>query len=188
MSANVLNILDPAAGNGKKSQRRVVVCAGTGCVANGAYGVITAFKDQIVAAGISVTTEFKAEQSSRDLRLNKSGCQGFCQMGPLVTIMPDEILYNKVKLEDVEEIVSQTLVGGKVIDRLLYVDPTTKEHCQGINDIPFYQRQQRFVLKECGTIDPESIQEYLHHGGYQAAKKAAGPAAARSGNARARFW
>ena len=164
--------MDPGEGNGGKTQRRVIVCAGTGCVANGAYKVITAFNDQIAAAGISVTTEFKVEESQHDLRLNKSGCQGFCQMGPLVTVLPDEILYNKVKVEDVEEIVSQTLVGGKVVDRLLYVDPATKKHCQGINDIPFYQRQQRFVLKECGTIDPESIHEYLHHGGYAAAKKA----------------
>ncbi len=169
---NTQLILDPAAGNGGKTQRRVIVCAGTGCVANGAYKVIEAFNTQIAAAGISVTTEFKAETSQHDLRLNKSGCQGFCQMGPLVTILPDEILYNKVKVEDVEEIVRETLVGGKVIDRLLYVDPATKKHCKGIDDIPFYQRQQRFVLKECGTIDPESIQEYLHHGGYAAARKA----------------
>ena len=69
------------------------------------------------------------------------------------------------------EIVSQTLVGGKVVDRLLYVDPATKKHCRGIDDIPFYQRQQRFVLKECGTIDPEDIHEYIHHGGYAAAQE-----------------
>ncbi|MEI6074327.1 MAG: NADH-ubiquinone oxidoreductase-F iron-sulfur binding region domain-containing protein [Verrucomicrobiota bacterium] len=172
MNHRILNILDPAAGNGSKTQRRVIVCAGTGCVANGAYQVITSFKEQIAAAGISVTTEFKAEESSHDLRLNKSGCQGFCQMGPLVTILPDQILYNKVTIADVDDIVRQTLVGGKVVDRLLYVDPTTRKPCQGIQDIPFYQRQQRFVLKECGVIDPESILEYLHHGGYAAAKKA----------------
>jgi NADH-quinone oxidoreductase subunit F len=159
-------------GNGAKSLRRVIVCAGTGCVANGAYKVVQAFTDQIKAAGINITTEFKAEEHQHDLRLNKSGCQGFCQMGPLVTILPDGILYNKVKVEDVAEIISQTLVGGKVLDRLLYIDPATKKHCKGINDIPFYQRQQRFVLKECGTIDPEDVHEYIHHGGYAAAKKA----------------
>ena len=171
MSTSLLNILDPAAGNGGKAQRRVVVCAGTGCVANGAYKVIEAFTDQIKAAGINVTTEFKPEEK-HDLRLNKSGCQGFCQMGPLVTILPDGILYNKVKVEDVAEIVGQTLVGGNVVDRLLYVDPATKKHCKGIGDIPFYQRQQRFVLKECGTIDPEDVREYIQHDGYAAAKKA----------------
>jgi NADH-quinone oxidoreductase subunit F len=169
---NTQLILDPAAGNGGKTQRRVIVCAGTGCVANGAYDVIHAFEAQIKTAGISVTTEFKAEGSSHNLRLNKSGCQGFCQMGPLVTILPDGILYNKVKVADVPEIISQTLVQHKQVDRLLYVDPATKKHCQGVADIPFYQRQQRFVLKECGTIDPENIQEYRFHGGYEAAKKA----------------
>jgi NADH-quinone oxidoreductase subunit F len=172
MSNPTLNIMDPAMGNGAKSLRRVIVCAGTGCVANGAYKVVQAFTDQIKAAGINITTEFKAEEHQHDLRLNKSGCQGFCQMGPLVTILPDGILYNKVKVEDVAEIISQTLVGGKVLDRLLYIDPATKKHCKGINDIPFYQRQQRFVLKECGTIDPEDVHEYIHHGGYAAAKKA----------------
>ena len=172
MSNPTLNIMDPSMGNGAKSLRRVIVCAGTGCVANGAYKVVQAFTDQIKAAGINITTEFKAEEHQHDLRLNKSGCQGFCQMGPLVTILPDGILYNKVKVEDVAEIISQTLVGGKVLDRLLYIDPATKKHCKGINDIPFYQRQQRFVLKECGTIDPEDVHEYIHHGGYAAAKKA----------------
>ncbi len=164
--------LDSAVGNGGRTQRRVIVCAGTGCVANGAYQIIKAFNEQIAAAGISITTEFKTEPSSHDLRLNKSGCQGFCQMGPLVTILPDEILYNKVKVKDVEEIVRETLVGGKVVDRLLYVDPATRRHCRGINDIPFYQQQQRHVLKECGVLDPDSIEEYVHHGGYDGAKKA----------------
>ena len=88
----------PAAGNGSKTLRRVMVCAGTGCVANGAYQVVQAFADQIKAAGINVTTEFKPEDTQHDLRLNQSGCQGFCQMGPLVTILPDDILYNKVKV------------------------------------------------------------------------------------------
>jgi NADH-quinone oxidoreductase subunit F len=172
MSTRTLKISDSAKGNGENTQRRVIVCAGTGCVANGSYEVVQAFTEQIAAAGICVTTEFKPEQTGHDLRLNKSGCQGFCQMGPLVTILPDGILYNKVKAADVSEIVTKTLVGGEVVDRLLYVDPTTKKQCKGIDDIPFYQRQQRFVLKECGVIDPEDIQEYLFYGGYRAAKKA----------------
>ncbi len=171
MGANILNIMDAAPGLGAKAQRRVVVCAGTGCVANGAYKVFTEFEAQIKAAGLPFHVEFKPEASD-SLRLNKSGCQGFCQMGPLVTVLPDEILYNKVRVEDVAEIVSKTLVNHQVLDRLLYLDPATKKACKGINDIPFYQHQQRFVLKECGTIDPESIHEYLHHGGYAAAKKA----------------
>ena len=171
MSAKILSILDPSVGSGSGTQRRVVVCVGTGCVANGARQVLEAFKQQIGAAGIDVITEFKPE-AAHTLRLNQSGCQGFCQMGPLVTILPQEILYCKVKVGDVAEIVSQTLLGGKVVDRLLFVDPATKKHCRGIGQIPFYQRQQRFVLRECGTIDPECIEEYLHCGGYAAARKA----------------
>ena len=159
--------------NAKVAQtRRVVVCAGTGCIANGSMKVFEKLKAEIAAAGLNVVLELRPEAAVSDMRVSKSGCQGFCQMGPLVTMLPEEILYKKVKVEDVAEIVSQTLVGGKVVDRLLYVDPATKKHCRGINDIPFYQRQQRFVLKECGTIDPENIQEYMHHGGYAAAKKA----------------
>jgi NADH-quinone oxidoreductase subunit F len=172
MSNPTLNIMDPAMGNGAKSLRRVIVCAGTGCVANGAYKVVQAFTDQIKAAGINITTEFKAEEHQHDLRLNKSGCQGFCQMGPLVTVLPENLLYNKVRAEDVAEIVSETLVAGRPVERLLYVDAATKKHCRGVAEIPFYQRQQRFVLRSCGTIDPESIEEYVHQGGYAAAKKA----------------
>ena len=157
-------------GAGQAAPRRVIVCAGTGCVAGGAYEVLRAFAEQIKAAGIAAVTEFKPEQT--DLRLNKSGCQGFCQMGPLVTVLPEGILYCKVKAADVSEIVSQTLVAGKPVDRLLYVDPASKKRCHGIDQIPFYQRQQRFVLRNCGTIDPECIEEYVQQGGYTAARKA----------------
>ncbi len=93
-------------------------------------------------------------------------------MGPLVTILPDGIFYTKVKPEDVSEIISGTLQQGEVVERLLYVDPVSHKHCRGTHDIPFYQRQTRFVLKECGLIDPENIHEYLAHGGYSAARKA----------------
>ena len=150
--------------------RRVIVCAGTGCVASGAYQVLKAFETQVQAAGLNIVTEFKPEQT--DLRLNKSGCQGFCQMGPLVTVLPEGILYCKVKPEDVVEIVTQTLQAGQTVDRLLYVDPATKQRCHGVDQIPFYQRQHRFVLRNCGTIDPECVEEYIHEGGYAAARKA----------------
>ncbi len=158
----------PASGQ----KRRVVVCAGTGCVASGAYEVFKALSEQVSAAGLDVITEFRPETRERELALTKSGCQGFCQMGPLVTVLPENILYTKVKVGDVGEIVTTTLLGERTIDRLLFVDPATGKHCQGTDQIPFYQRQQRFVLHQCGTIDPEDIDEYLHHGGYEAARKA----------------
>ncbi len=159
-------------GAGQSTGRRVIVCAGTGCVAGGAHGVLQAFEEQIRAAGIGVVTEFRPEGSGHDLRLNKSGCQGFCQMGPLVTVLPEGILYTRVKAADVSEIVAKTLLQGQVVERLLYADPATKKHCRGTGDIPFYQQQQRFVLKECGLIDPECVEEYIHAGGYAAARKA----------------
>ncbi|MCE9615897.1 MAG: 4Fe-4S binding protein [Lentisphaerae bacterium] len=152
--------------------RRVVVCAGTGCVAGGATAVYAEFLAAIRAAGLPVVTEFRAEQEPGHTRLSKSGCQGFCQMGPLVTILPDGLLYTRVQVADVAEIVSRTLAQGESVERLLYAEPGTRRRCHGAGDIPFYQLQQRHVLSACGTIDPESIQEYVHHGGYEAARKA----------------
>ncbi len=131
-----------------------------------------AFVEQVPGAGIPVALEFKPEGKPGELRLNKSGCQGFCQMGPLVTVLPEGILYTRVKAADVAEIVSKTLVQGEVVERLLYVEPTTKKRCQGTEQIPFYERQHRLVLSNCGTIDPQCINEYLHMGGYAAARKA----------------
>jgi NADH-quinone oxidoreductase subunit F len=152
--------------------RRVIVCAGTGCMANGSLKVFDALKREMTAAGLNVVLEFRPEGSGDGIRVSESGCQGFCQMGPLVTILPEGILYTKVKAEDVKEIVDATLVKGTVIDRLLYLDPQSRKHCHGVGDIPFYQRQSRMVLKECGLIDPEDITEFIAHGGYASARKA----------------
>ena len=156
-------------------QRRVVVCAGTGCMAGGAMAVFHEFVARIAESGLAVTTALKAEDGGgghADMYLSKSGCQGFCQMGPLVTIEPDGILYTKVQPADVVEILDRTLKHHELVERLLYVDPSTGEHCQGPGEIPFYQRQQRAVLQLCGRVDPEDIREYIHQGGYAAARRA----------------
>lgn len=152
--------------------RRVILCAGTGCMANGAMQVFDRFQREIADSGLNVILELRPEAGDRDVRLSKSGCQGFCQMGPLVSVIPDGILYTKVRCEDVPEIVQQTLVAGKVVERLLYKDPVTRKSCRGLEDNPFYARQNRRVLHECGFLDPEDIREYILHGGYRAAKKA----------------
>lgn len=172
MSAEVTNPGGKGGAAHVAGQRRVVVCAGTGCVASGSHAVFEAFRDELSKAGLPVTTEFRPEPAPGSLRLNESGCQGFCQMGPLVTVLPENILYNRVRVADVAEIVAETLIGGRLVERLLYVDPASKQRCRGTGEIPFYRRQQRFVLNECGIIDPECIQEYMHHGGYSAARKA----------------
>jgi NADH-quinone oxidoreductase subunit F len=152
--------------------RRVVICAGTGCMANGAMKVFEQFKKEIAASGLRVILELRPEAASDEVRVSKSGCQGFCQMGPLVSIIPDGILYTKVRAEDVADIVNQTLLEGKPVERLLYKDPATRKICRGFEDNPFYARQSRFVLHECSYLDPEDIHEYILHGGYSAARKA----------------
>jgi NADH-quinone oxidoreductase subunit F len=154
--------------------RRIIVCAGTGCVANGSLNVIRAFAREIAARGLEVTTEFRSDDTScsKHMLVSKSGCHGFCQVGPLVTIQPDGILYVHVKEEDVSEIVETTLVNNELVTRLLYSDPLSHAVCHGPADIPFYARQTRTVLRECGHIDPENIQEYIHNGGYASAFQA----------------
>jgi NADH-quinone oxidoreductase subunit F len=157
----------------KQSQmRRVILCAGTGCMANGAMKIFEHFKKEMAAADLNVILELRPEAGDHDVRLSKSGCQGFCQMGPLVSVVPDGILYTRVRTEDVPEIVQQTLIGGQPVERLLYKDPATRKICRGHEDSPFYARQHRLVLRECGFLDPEDIHEYILHGGYRAARKA----------------
>ena len=162
----------PNTHDGQTTMRRVILCAGTGCMANGAMKVFERFRKEMDRAGLNVVLELRPEAGDRDLRLSKSGCQGFCQMGPLVTVIPDGILYTRVRVEDVTEIVDQTLVSGEVVSRLLYKDPATRKACRGLEDNPFYARQDRRVLRDCGFLDPEDIHEFILHGGYSAAKRA----------------
>lgn len=160
----------------KTVDRRVIVCAGTGCVANGSLEVAEKFKDEIAAAGLNITTMLKQEpepESDREtVHLSESGCQGFCQMGPLVTILPENILYTKVAEEDVPEVVDKTLQNNTVIERLLYTEPASGNACKGVEEVPFYTRQSRTILADCGVIDPRSLPEYLARGGYEGARKA----------------
>ena len=154
-------------------ERRIVVCAGTGCIANGAEKVLDALAEEIKNAGLELAVKLDFEKETKiDAHLTGSGCQGFCQMGPLVTIEPDNILYNRVKVEDVKEIVEKTLINNEVIEELLYVNPADNKKCKGTSEIPFYNKQKRIVLKNCGTLDPSDINEYIAQGGYEGAIKA----------------
>jgi NADH-quinone oxidoreductase subunit F len=152
-------------------QTSVRICAGTGCAASGAWKVMAAF-EQALGEGAGGRVSMDPGGCSHPVKVGKSGCQGFCQMGPLVTVLPENVFYTGVKAQDVPEIVEKTLGRGEIVERLLYVDPATRKRCKGTADIPFYQRQTRFVLKGCGHLDPESIDEYLADGGYQAARQA----------------
>jgi NADH:ubiquinone oxidoreductase subunit F (NADH-binding)/(2Fe-2S) ferredoxin/NAD-dependent dihydropyrimidine dehydrogenase PreA subunit len=153
-------------------KKRVIICAGTGCVSNGSMKVFEAFESSIKEQGLDVVIEFRQEDAPRDVYISKSGCQGFCQMGPLVTIQPGNIFYTKVKPRDVAEIVEKTIKNDDVITRLLYLDPNSRKHVPSKEENAFYLKQNRVVIGHCGFIDPESIDEYVMVEGYTALVKA----------------
>jgi NADH-quinone oxidoreductase subunit F len=152
-------------------KHRVIICAGTGCMANGAMDVYAALVDELTKRRLDVAVELQ-EEKDHDVYVSKSGCQGFCQMGPLVTIEPEGILYVKVRPEDIEEIVTTTFVNHSVVQRLVYKNPADGQSYACHKDVPFYKRQNRYVLGECGLLHPEDINEYISHSGYEAARRA----------------
>jgi NADH-quinone oxidoreductase subunit F len=152
-------------------KHRVIICAGTGCMANGAMDVYAALVDELTKRRLDVAVELQ-EEKEHDVYVSKSGCQGFCQMGPLVTIEPEGILYVKVRPEDIEEIVTTTFVNHSVVQRLVYKNPADGQSYACHKDVPFYKRQNRYVLGECGLLHPEDINEYISHSGYEAARRA----------------
>ncbi|MGI6156970.1 MAG: NADH-ubiquinone oxidoreductase-F iron-sulfur binding region domain-containing protein [Saccharofermentanales bacterium] len=153
----------------KDYKRSVVVCAGTGCLANGSQGVYDAFLDYGNTHGFTMSVALRKEEA--DGLLKHSGCQGFCQKGPLVEIYPEGWCYAHVHPEDVPEIIEKTLIGGEVIDRLTVKDEDDQPIARQ-KDIPFYARQQRTTLALCGVVDAEDIDEYIARGGYEMAAKA----------------
>ena len=138
----------------------ISICAGAGCMAFGAGEVIAAFKAEIEEQGLQADVDTKG-----------TGCPGFCERGPVVVIYPEEICYLQVTPEDVPEIVSQTIKEKKVVDRLLYVDPTTGEKATYESDIPFYKNQKRNIISSNIKIDPKTIDDYLAIDGYSALAK-----------------
>ncbi len=156
-----------------KLRRRIILCGGTGCVANGSMLVKDALVKALEEAGIPAAVEMKAEEETEQgaTFVSKSGCQGFCQRGPLLHIEPDGILYTKVKVSDVPEIIEKTIKKNEVIGRLLYHETSDHKPCLGNNEIPFYNRQTRVVLANCMT-DPGDINEYIARGGYFGARRA----------------
>ena len=155
-----------------ESKARVIICAGTGCIAGGALKIYAKFLDAFKARNLSVQVALEKEQAHGDYALAESGCQGFCQMGPLVTVYPQGILYTKVNPDDVEEIIDKTLLSGQLVERLLYTLPADGKVIPEINRIPFYERQQRLMLGMCGSIDINNMDEYIAKGGYFMARKA----------------
>lgn len=140
----------------------ISVCTGTGCLALGAGKVVAALKEEIKKQGLDAKIE--------DMR--ETGCPGFCERGPIVVIYPEETCYLQVQPEDAEEIISQTIVQNKIVDRLLYADPESGETVARESEIPFYKNQKRNLIGNNIKIDPKSIEDYLAVGGYSALTKA----------------
>lgn len=144
----------------KEQGFRVLVCGGTGCVANGSEKVMAKFRE----LGVNVGTLSNHEK----MTVIPTGCHGFCEQGVLVILPEEHTAYIKVKEEDVEEIFNSHIVGGKPVERLLYVDPATKQSVQKPEEINFYAKQTRTALKNCGHINAESIEEAISVRGYEA--------------------
>jgi NADH:ubiquinone oxidoreductase subunit F (NADH-binding)/(2Fe-2S) ferredoxin/NAD-dependent dihydropyrimidine dehydrogenase PreA subunit len=143
----------------------IAVCTGTGCLALGAANVVTALKKEINRQGLESKVDVKVD-------IRETGCPGFCERGPVIVIYPEEICYLQVQPGDAEEIISQTILAKKVIDRLLYLDPMTDRKSVRESDIPFYKNQMRLLIGNNIKLDPKSIEDYLAVGGYSALAKA----------------
>jgi NADH:ubiquinone oxidoreductase subunit F (NADH-binding)/(2Fe-2S) ferredoxin/NAD-dependent dihydropyrimidine dehydrogenase PreA subunit len=158
---NLENLRESILAEHRPDQPQVTVCGGTGCLSNGAERVAAAF-----------TEEMKKQGLDGQVVLKITGCHGFCERGPLVTIHPQEIFYQRVAEKDTPEIVAETLKKGKIVERLLYVDPQNEEKIARHDDIPFYKHQVRIALRNNGRINPADIRDYIANGGYAGLGKA----------------
>ena len=149
---------------------KVLVCCGTGCIAGGAFEVYDALREVMKKNNVRCQIELTKDAHPGAVGLKKCGCHGFCEMGVLVRFEPGGRLYKQVKPEDCEEIVKETIMGGKFIERLAYKTGGKTYEIQ--DDIPFYKSQERLVLQNCGHIDADHIEDYLAVDGYTAFEKA----------------
>ena len=147
--------------DGSNGKRAIVLCGGTGCLSSNSAEIMDEFRRLVEEKGLS-----------DKVTVNQVGCFGFCSQGPFVKIYPQDTLYRLVKMEDVEEIVERDIVGGEVVDRLLYIDPETKEKIIRQDDINFYKKQRRVALQACGIINPEDIDEAMGMGAFKGLERA----------------
>lgn len=138
----------------------ILVCGGTGCHASEGEAIVAEFQ--------RLAALYKHEKT---VEATISGCFGFCEKGPIVKVFPENVFYVQVKTSDVEEIFEKHILKGEIVQRLLYVDPATKTKIETSEEIPFYKRQQRVALRNCGVINPEVIEEYIATKGYQSLAK-----------------
>lgn len=134
---------------------QILVCGGTGCKASASHTIVENLKQSL-----------QEKNLENEVRVITTGCFGFCEKGPIVKIIPDNTFYVQVKPEDAEEIITQHILNGRKIERLLYKDPKTQQHVSDSKHMEFYKKQLRVALRNCGFIDPENINEYIVCKGY----------------------
>ena len=139
----------------------VLICAGTGCVSSGSKKVQAALNTELIKRGLD-----------KEVKVFETGCHGFCEMGPLLIVYPEGVFYCRVQESDVPDLVESHLYKGRIVERLLYKEPLSHEAVPSYQDIGFYKKQMRMVLANCGHINPESLEEYIARGGYEALGKA----------------
>ncbi|WP_142414144.1 NADH-quinone oxidoreductase subunit NuoF [Hathewaya massiliensis] len=146
--------------NEEIKERQILVCGGPGCKSANSYKIMEALREELKKNGLAEST-----------KVVMTGCFGFCSEGPVIEIVPDNVFYVRVSEKDAEEIVKSHILEGKVVDRLLYEEPETKERIKNRNNIPFYKKQVKIALKNCGVIDPEDFEEVIGAGAYTALGK-----------------
>ncbi|MCR4955411.1 MAG: NADH-quinone oxidoreductase subunit NuoF [Lachnospiraceae bacterium] len=146
---------------GFEGKRAIVLCGGTGCLSSHSTEIMEEFKRQLKEKGLE-----------NEITVNQVGCFGFCSQGPFVKIYPEDTLYRMVKIEDVATIIEQDIIGKKVVEDLLYVDPATGEKVARQDDITFYKKQCRIALRSCGQINPENIEEAIGSGAFKGLARA----------------
>lgn len=138
----------------------VLICGGTGCTSGGSAAIHDAMEKEIEIAGLA-----------DEIKVVRTGCFGLCALGPIMIVYPEGIFYSAVKEEDVHEIVTEHLLKGNVVERLVYRDHKTGEPTKSLQETTFYKKQKRVALRNCGVIDPENIEEYIAEDGYAALGK-----------------
>ncbi|OQX56064.1 MAG: NADH-quinone oxidoreductase subunit F [Candidatus Aminicenantes bacterium 4484_214] len=157
---NIEKLKEKVINSRDKTKTWVTVCGGTGCRAYGCMKVVEAFQEEIKKKNLVDTVGVRT-----------TGCHGFCERGPLVVIQPEGIFYQRVGVDDVPAIVEETVVNKKIVEKLLYRDPQTKQAIIHEQDVPFYSKQKRIIFGNNGLIDPTDIRDYIAVDGYQALAK-----------------
>ena len=146
--------------DGSTHEKHILVCGGTGCTSSGSEKMIQAIENEI-----------KSNKLEEEVCVIRTGCHGLCALGPIMIVYPDNVFYSMVKLEDIKEIFDEHIIKGEPVKRLVYSETVTELGYISVEETPFYKKQNRIALRNCGLIDPQNIDEYIGTDGYQALVK-----------------